>query len=149
MFIERQTFFVTAFTCPRLKVPFTLQRYVPKQSTYTNLYTKKPLSLWLQSQPHLQCPKLGCGKEISLWRVWVGNHCPGFQSPTLGFVDFSLDHMPNPLKIYVSVCVRVPERGAVCCGGSVVWLVLTICLQSFFFYCFPLPVPTLAPPFLT
>lgn len=57
-------------------------------------------------KPHLQCCLLGCQKEISLCRLWTGNQCSVFHSPTL--VDFILDHMPNPVEsVYVCLIWRI------------------------------------------
>lgn len=106
-----------------------------RRSTCTNVSNcKKLLSLWLQPQPHLQRNWVGCGKEISLCRVWTGNHCSGFESPTLGFVDLSLDHISSLVNL--SVCVSSVEE----------WRCDSI--RPFFsFVCVLLPLSTGVPPF--
>lgn len=102
---------VTMWTSPRLEAPAPPtplhSRDTCRQSACTNTCTKKLLSLWLQPQPHLQCNWVGCGKEISLCRVWTGNHCSGFESPTPGFVDLSLDHISSLVLLHSSGVAEV------------------------------------------
>lgn len=106
-----------------------------RQSTCTNVCTKKLLSLWLHPQPHLQCYWVGCGKEISLCRVWTGNHCSGFKSPTLGFVDLSLDHISS--QVNLSVCASPVEEWR--CDSILHFSLLSVCVL--------LPLSTGVPPF--